>query len=63
MCACVLQMTGVANYFEREVKRCAFVQQRKSVREKERIQLESEVKVKAGVSTSLIRSRPGSEHL
>ena len=44
------QMTGVANYFEREVKRRAFVVQRWDFRETEKREIENEAKRKAGVS-------------
>ena len=43
-------MTGVANYFEREVKRRAFVVQRWDFRETEKREIENEAKRKAGVS-------------
>jgi len=43
-------MTGVSNYFEREVKRRGFVVQRWDFREHEKRELEAEAKRKAGVS-------------
>ena len=48
----ILQLNGVSNYFDREVKRCAFVQQRWDFREKEKMRLENEAKAKAGVGVS-----------
>ena len=44
-----LQLTGVTNYFEREVKRRAFVVQRWDFRETEKREIEAEAKKKAGV--------------
>ena len=49
-----LQMTGVSNYFEREVKRRAFVVQRWDFREAEKREIEAETKRKAGVSRILV---------
>ena len=43
-------MSGMYNYFEREVKRRAFVMARWDFREKEKMELENEKKMKAGVS-------------
>ena len=40
----------MSNYFEREVKRQAFVMERWDFREKEKMELENEKKLKAGVS-------------
>lgn len=45
-----LQVTGISNYFEREVKRRAFVVMRWDFRENEKRELEQEQKRKAGVS-------------
>ena len=45
-----LQLNGVSNYFEREVKRREFVLHRWEVREKEKMELEAEANRKAGVS-------------
>lgn len=45
-----LQVTGISNYFEREVKRRAFVVMRWDFRESEKRELEQEQKRKAGVS-------------
>lgn len=42
------QMNGVANYIEREVKRRAFVEERWNFREKEKRELEAEIKKRAG---------------
>ena len=47
-----LQANGVSNYFEREVKRRSFVVQRWDFREKEKMAIEAENKLKAGVSVS-----------
>ena len=41
----------MSNYFEREVKRRGFVEARWDFREKEKIEVESEAKKRAGVST------------
>ena len=45
-----LQLNGVSNYFEREVKRREFVIQRWEIREKEKMEIEQEANRKAGVS-------------
>ena len=45
-----LQLNGVSNYFEREVKRREFVLHRWEIREKEKMELEAEANRKAGVS-------------
>ena len=44
------QLSGVSNYFEREVKRRGFVMIRWDFREREKIQKEAEIKMKASVS-------------
>ena len=48
------QTTSVANYIEREVKRRSFVVERWNFREKEKRELESEAKKKAGGVNLLI---------
>lgn len=47
------QLTGMANYIDREVKRRAFVMARWDFREREKMDLDLEAKRKAGVSTSI----------
>jgi hypothetical protein len=49
-CLLLFQLTGVANYIEREVKRRSFVVQRWDFRETEKREIEAEAKRKAGVS-------------
>ncbi len=44
------QITGVSNYFEREVKRRSFVVARWDFREREKMEKESDLKRQAGVS-------------
>ena len=56
-----LQMTGVSNYFEREVKRRAFVVQRWDFREAEKREIEAETKRKAGVSRILVLLTSGNK--
>ena len=48
-----LQLVGMSNYVEREVKRRAFVVERWEFREKEKTELDLEAKLKAGVRTLL----------
>lgn len=45
------QLTGMANYIDREVKRRAFVMARWDFREREKMDLDLEAKRKAGVSS------------
>ena len=52
---CSFQLQLMANYFEREVKRRAYVVHRWDFREQEKREIEAEIKRKAGVSgTSLV---------
>ncbi|XP_045159985.2 dynein axonemal intermediate chain 3-like isoform X2 [Mercenaria mercenaria] len=48
------ELTGVANYIEREVKRRSFVVQRWDFRETEKRELEAEAKRKAGIAPNVI---------
>ncbi|KAH3693237.1 hypothetical protein DPMN_192641 [Dreissena polymorpha] len=48
------EVTGVANYFEREVKRRGFVVQRWDFREHEKRELEAEAKKKAGIAPNVL---------
>lgn len=48
------ELTGVTNYFEREVKRRAFVVQRWDFRETEKRELEAEAKRKAGIAPNVL---------
>lgn len=47
------EANGVANYFEREVKRRAFIMQRWDFREKEKMQIENEKKNSAGIAPNV----------
>ena len=49
------ELQGVANYFDREVKRRGFVVERWNFREKEKMEIESENKRKAGVSSGFFK--------
>ncbi|XP_060606254.1 dynein axonemal intermediate chain 3-like [Ruditapes philippinarum] len=48
------ELTGVANYIEREVKRRSFVVQRWDFRETEKREIEAEAKRKAGIAPNVI---------
>ncbi|KAK3590717.1 hypothetical protein CHS0354_012290 [Potamilus streckersoni] len=56
------ELTGVANYFEREVKRRVFVVARWDFRELEKRELEAEQKKKAGIAPQVILSEEEIEH-
>ncbi|ELT93513.1 hypothetical protein CAPTEDRAFT_210544 [Capitella teleta] len=45
--------TGVSNYFEREVRRRAFVESRWDFREREKMEIEQEKKAKAGIAPNV----------
>ncbi|KAL4236475.1 WD repeat-containing protein 63 [Mactra antiquata] len=48
------ELTGIANYIEREVKRRSFVVQRWDFREKEKREIEAEAKRKAGIAPNVV---------
>ncbi|KAK3092104.1 hypothetical protein FSP39_025223 [Pinctada imbricata] len=50
------EITGVSNYFEREVKRRTFVVQRWDFREHEKREIEAEQKRKAGIAPNVVLS-------
>lgn len=52
---CLFQVSGISNYFEREVKRRSFVVMRWDFRENEKREIEQEHKRKAGVSSEGIK--------